>query len=101
MKGTKELRTTNIYQDISRSAAAAALYQPLHAMREESARHPSFLHLCTIVQSGTKPCVKISIEKSMVIFSVNLLENLHASTYDIYNYIYKVRKNATDGNSDL
>ena len=41
-----------------------------------------------------KHCVKISIEKSMVIFSVNLLENLHASTYDIYNciYRYKIKK---------
>ena len=48
-----------------------------------------------------KHCPVTLNEKSMVISSVNLLENLHASTYDIYNCIYKVRKNATDGNPDL
>ena len=31
----------------------------------------------------------------MVFLTVNLFENLHAYTYGIYNYIYKVRKNAT------
>ena len=31
----------------------------------------------------------------MVFLTVNLFEILHASTYNIYNYIYKVRKNAT------
>ena len=28
----------------------------------------------------------------MVIFSVNIHENLHASTYGIYNYRYEVQK---------
>ena len=28
----------------------------------------------------------------MVFFTVNLFEILHASTYGIYNYIYKVKK---------
>ena len=39
-----------------------------------------------------KECSKFSIEKSLVFFSVNVFENLHASTYDILVYIYKVKK---------
>ena len=39
-----------------------------------------------------KHCVKISIEKSMVIFSVNLLENLHTISYAILVYIYRGKK---------
>ena len=45
-------------------------------------------------------CVQFSIEKKLLFFTVNFLENLHASTYDIQFYIYRV-KNATDGNPDL
>ena len=33
-------------------------------------------------------------EWSLVIFSVNLIEILHASTYGNYSYIYKVKKMA-------
>ena len=40
-----------------------------------------------------KQCTKFSNKKSSVFFPVNLLENLHASTYTIYNYIYKIKKN--------
>ena len=32
---------------------------------------------------------------------VNIYEILHASTYGMYNYIYKVKKTAADGNTDL
>ena len=39
-----------------------------------------------------KQCTKFSNEKSSVFFPVKLLEILHASTYDLYNYIYKVKK---------
>ena len=42
-----------------------------------------------------KHCTKFSNEKSMVFSPVNLFEILHANTYNIYNYIYKVEKNAT------
>ena len=48
-----------------------------------------------------KQCSKFSIEKSLVFFLVNLLEILHASTYDILLYIYKVKKLAADGNPEL
>ena len=39
--------------------------------------------------------------KILSFFLVNLIEILHASTYDILVYIYKVKKTAADGNSDL
>ena len=42
-----------------------------------------------------KHCTKFSNEKSMVFLTVNLIEILHTSAYGIYNYTYKVRKNAT------
>ena len=48
-----------------------------------------------------KHCTKFSNEKSMVFSPVNILENLHASAYGIYNYRYEVQKNATDDNPDL
>ena len=57
-----------------------------------------FLDLYSLQQ---KHCPTTLDEKSMDFFTVNLFENLHASNYGIYNYIYKVRKNATDGNPDL
>ena len=41
-----------------------------------------------------KHCTKFSNEKSSVFFPVNLLKKLHASTCGIYNYIYKIKKNA-------
>ena len=41
-----------------------------------------------------KHCTKFSNEKSMFFLTVNLFEILHASTYGIYNYIYKVKKPA-------
>ena len=37
-----------------------------------------------------KHCTKFSNEKSLVFLTVNLYEILHASTYTIYAYIYKV-----------
>ena len=40
-----------------------------------------------------KQCSKFSNEKSLVFLTVNLLEILHARTYDIHKYIYKVKKN--------
>ena len=40
-----------------------------------------------------KQCTKFSNEKSSFFFPVNFLEKLHASTYDLYNYIYEVKKN--------
>ena len=39
-------------------------------------------------------------EKSMVFLTVKFSEILLASAYDIYNYIYKVKKNATDSNPE-
>ena len=39
-----------------------------------------------------KHCTKFSNEKSSFFSPVNLFENLHASAYDIYNCIYKVKK---------
>ena len=42
-----------------------------------------------------KHCPTTLDEKSMDFLTVNLFENLHASNYGIYNYTYKVRKNAT------
>ena len=39
-----------------------------------------------------KQCSKFSNEKSLVFLTVNLVEILHVSSYDIYNYIYKVKK---------
>ena len=48
-----------------------------------------------------KQWIKFSIEKSLVFFSVNLFKNLHASTYTILLYIYKVKKIAADGNPEL
>ena len=39
-----------------------------------------------------KQWIKFSIEKSLVFFSVNLFKNLHAITYTILLYIYKVKK---------
>ena len=42
-----------------------------------------------------KHCPTSLDEKSMVFLTVKFSEILHASTYDIYNYIHKVRKNAT------
>ena len=38
-----------------------------------------------------KHCTKFSNEKSMFFLTVNLYEILHASTYAIYAYIYKVK----------
>ena len=48
-----------------------------------------------------KQCTKFSNKKSSVFFPVNLLENLHASTYTIYKYIYKIKKNPPNGNPEL
>ena len=48
-----------------------------------------------------KQCSKFSNEKSLVFLTVNLDEILHASTYDICKYIYKIEKIAADGNPDL
>ena len=48
-----------------------------------------------------KHCTKFSNEKSSVFSPVNLFENLHESAYDIYNCIYKVKKNAPNGNPEL
>ena len=39
--------------------------------------------------------------KKSSFFQVNLFEILHASTYDFYIYLYKVKKPAADGNPDL
>ena len=41
-------------------------------------------------------CTTALNEKSWVLFEVNFLENLHASTYDYYKYIYKVKKPAPE-----
>ena len=43
-----------------------------------------------------KQCTTALNEKSRVLFEVNFFENLHASTYDFYNYIYKVKKPAAE-----
>ena len=43
-----------------------------------------------------KQCSKFSNEKSLVFFTVNLVENLHVSTYDIYEYTYKIEKIAAE-----
>ena len=53
-----------------------------------------FVFLKSIVKYrvAQKQWIKFSIEKSLVFSSVNLLEILHASTYDILVYIYKVKK---------
>ena len=45
--------------------------------------------VCILYSLPKKQCTKFSNEKSSVFFPVNLLENLHASTYDLCNYIYK------------
>ena len=42
-----------------------------------------------------KHCPTSLDEKSMVFLTVKYFEILHASAYDIYNYIHIVRKNAT------
>ena len=58
--------------------------------------------LLIIVYSVTgKQCPQALIEKSLVFLTVNLHEILHASTYDILVYIYKVKKSAADGNPEL
>ena len=60
-----------------------------------------FIKPTLIYSLAQKQLIKFSIEKSLVLFSVKLIEILHASTYDILVYIYKVKKPAADGNSDL
>ena len=41
-----------------------------------------------------KHCTTALDEKSSVFLTVNLIEILHACTYGIYSYIYKVKKPA-------
>ena len=65
-----------------------------------------FLYLCVSisnfeVQSGTETMNQIFNWKKLSFFSVNLFKNLHASTYTILLYIYKVKKIAANGNPDL
>ena len=48
-----------------------------------------------------KQCPQTIVEKSLVFLTVNFHEILHASTYGIYNYIYKIKKSAADGNPEL
>ena len=48
-----------------------------------------------------KQCTTALNKKVEFFFQVNLFEILHASTCDFYNYIYKVKKPAADGNPDL
>ena len=48
-----------------------------------------------------KQCPQALIEKSLVFLTANLYEILHASTYGIYNYIYKIKISAADGNPEL
>ena len=60
------------------------------------------VHYCTCTYSlQQKECLTTLDEKSSVFLTVNLYENLPASTYTIYEYIYKVKKPAADGNPDL
>ena len=46
----------------------------------------------TLYSLCQKHCTTALTEKSRVFFTVNLFENLHASTYDYLVYIYKVKK---------
>ena len=41
-----------------------------------------------------KECLTTLDKKRSVFLTVNIYENLHASTYTIYEYIYKVKKPA-------
>ena len=43
-----------------------------------------------------KQCTTALNKKSRVFFQVNIFEILHASTYDYYKYIYKVKKPAAE-----
>ena len=63
----------------------------------------TFMKFCMqVLYSVTgKQCPQALIEKSLVFLTVNLYEILHASTYGIYNYIYKIKKSAADGNPEL
>ena len=53
-----------------------------------------FFSIQCMYRVAQKQWIKFSIEKSLVIFSVIFFGILHASTYDIHNYIYKVQKSA-------
>ena len=51
-----------------------------------------FLLLYNVYRVHQKQCSKFSNEKSLDFLTVNLVEILHVSTYDIYKNIYKVKK---------
>ena len=51
---------------------------------------------CVHVQCDQKTMSARLNEKSLVFLTVNIFENLHASTYNKYNYIYKIKKSTAD-----
>ena len=57
-------------------------------------KNAEILHMLYSVTG--KQCPQALNEKSLVFLTVNIFENLHASTYNKYNYIYKIKKSAAD-----
>ena len=52
-----------------------------------------YTRFCTYVQYSMqqKECLTTLDEKSSVFLTVNLYKILHASTYDIYEYMFKIK----------
>ena len=53
------------------------------------------------IQFGTETMNQIFNWKKLGFFPVKLIEILHASSYGILAYRYKIKKPAADGNPDL
>ena len=53
-----------------------------------------FVYLLYMYSLQQKECLTTLDKKRSVFLTVNIYENLHASTYTIYEYMYKVKKTA-------